>query len=427
MGAITRTFRQIRNAERLGPVLIPSWQSGRAALPDNSYRSYATEGYQKNELVYAAIEERATSAAEPRMKARVRGEWTLDHPILTLLNKPNPFMDRFEFWATVIMHTDLAGNAYGLIVRSASRKPVQLWLLRPDRVSVVPDAERYISHYLYDLGDGAPIRLPVEDVLHFKTRHPFNDFYGMPRLMAASGRVDIDNYMRDFVKTYFEKAGVPAGMLNIEGPADKDFKKELKDRFNSEYGGPGGWHGLMVIDSKKASFTPMTASLGASGLVVPDLDKISVRRILMVFGVPGALIGADDAPTSYAALEMVQRFFWDNTLAPLYREMVGPLNLRLTVNFPGVEEVAFDLSDVRALQEDVDELHARERADLIAGGITKEEFRERTGRKRDTDGTFYVPSNLVPMTAGRMAELAESGPPEKTAAPTVDKPEMVPA
>lgn len=403
-------FRQIRNIESFAPIAIPAYLSGRATLPDSKYHTYAAEGYQKNELVYAAINERASSAAEPRMKALVNGNWVLQHPILTLLDAPNPFMSRYEFWATVIMHCDLAGNAYALIVRSGTGRPLQLWIMRPDRVSVVPDSSRYISRYEYTIGMGEPVKLPVEDVLHFKTRHPLNDFYGQPPLMAAAGRVDIDNFMKDFVKTYFEKAGVPAGMLNIEGPSDPDFKKELKERFSGEFGGPNGWHGLMVIDQKKASFTPMTANLGASGLVVPDLDKISVRRILMPFGVPGALVGADDAPTSYAALEMVQRFFWDNTLAPLYKEIIGPVNLRLTPSFAGVQEVAFDLSDVRALQEDLDELHARVRADYQGGLLTRPQAQQRLGYPTEQDGTYLVPGNLTPMSDQRMDKVGVEGP-----------------
>lgn len=417
MGLIKRAFSPIRNVTSFAPIAIPSYISGRAAFPDNRYETYAREGYAKNELVYAAIEELATSAAEPRLRAKIGQEWRLEHPIITLLNRPNPFMDRFEFFATIILHLSLAGNAYALIVRSASGKALELWLMAPFRVAVVPSSTSYIARYEYLTGYSDPVPLPVGDVIHFKKRNPFESPYGMPPLMAAAGRVDIDNFMRDFVKVYFEKAGVPGGLLNIEGAADPDFKRELKDRWSGEFGGPSGWHGLMVIDQKKASFTPMTANLGASGLVVPELDKISVRRILMPFGVPGALVGADDAPTSYAALEMVQRFFWDNTLAPLYKELAGSLNLKLVPNFPGVTEIEFDLSDVRALRDDVDKVHTRLRSDLTSGGITIEEFRIGTGRKAapDTEGTYLLPMNLVPVASsevqsGNVREVVKGNP-----------------
>jgi HK97 family phage portal protein len=234
-------------------------------------------------------------------------------------------------------------------------------------------------------------------VIHFRTPNPLNEFYGQPPLMAAAGRVDIDNFMKSFVKTYFNKAGVPGGLLSLKGKISADARTEIKDRFKDDYGGPSGWHKLLVID-QDATFTAMTSNLGASGLVIPELDKVSTRRICTVFGVPPSLVGVDESNTSYASLEMIQRFFWDNTLAPLYKDLAATLNLRLVPNFPTVSEVKFDMKDVAALQEDVDEVHARERADLIAGGITIEEFRLKTGRDpMPKDGTFLIPANNTPV------------------------------
>ncbi len=383
------------------------------AMPAN-FDGYAREGYAGNEAVFACIEQRATSVAEPRMKARIRGAWTTEAPkgsILELLTHPNPFMDGFEFFATVIMHRDLAGNAFALKVRSGAGKVVELWMLRPDQVKVVPDRARYIARYEIDLGMGEIVRVPVNDIIHWKTRNPLNPFYGQPPLMAASGRVDIDNYMRGFVSAYFENAGIPGGVLSVDGQLSDEARKEIKARFRNGYAGPRGWHELLVLDKSKATFTPMTTNLGSSGLVVPELERITVRRVCAVFGVPPALIGLDDANTSYASMEVIRRSFWDDTLSPLYKELAAPLNdapkryadqvqTGLTSDFPGVDEVAFDLTDVRALREDEDKLAARERADLGVGGLTLEEFRERRGYGAvPAEGTFLVPSNFVAVPA----------------------------
>jgi phage portal protein BeeE len=138
---------------------------------------------------------------------------------------------------------------------------------------------------------------------------------------------------------------------------------------------------------------------------------VSEARIAMVFGVPLTIIGArlGVSSSSYANKRSDRESFWDEHLAPLYKEMSGPLNSRpkdvrrvgLTADFPGVQEVAFDLSDVRALQEDQDKIHARYRANLQAGGMTMEEFREKTGLAAEVPsaGTFLIPSNMVAVPA----------------------------
>lgn len=406
MGLISRSFK---NVTSFAPIVIPSMISGRPQFTDGKYLDFAKEGYQANELVYAGIEELATSAAEPSMKVKVRDKWTDKHPALDILNRPNEFMDRFAFWANVIMYLYIAGNAYALIVKSGSGRPVELWLMRPDRVRVVPDSTKFISRYEYDAGMGDYVPLPVKDVIHWKKRNPVNDFYGQSPLLAGSGRIDIDNYMKSFVSTFFSRAGVPAGMLNIEGSTTAEFKKELRDKFARDYAGPNGWHGMMVVDGKKATFTPMTRDLGASGLVVPELDEIAEARILMLLGVPPELIGARVGMqnSSYAQKRSARESFWDETLSPLYKEMAGVLNLRFAPYFRDIQEIAFDLTDVRALQEDVDKIAARERADVLASTLTVEEYRLRRGYDvLPAVGTLMVPTTH---SATQTDSLGDSG------------------
>jgi HK97 family phage portal protein len=415
MGLIRQTLDSVRNVSSFAPIAIQHWQNGQPQITDGKYYGFAKEGYQANELVYAGIEELASSAAEPRLQVSRSGKWLDDHPMVELLNRPNPFMDRFAFWANVIMHVYIGGNAYGLIVKSGSGRPVELWLMRPDRIRIVPDSSKYIARYEYDSGDGKPTPLPVSDVIHWKKRNPLDDFYGQSPLLAGAGRIDIDNYMKSFVSSFFRRAGIPVGMLNIEGSVTPEERTEIRDRFARDYGGENGWHGLMVIAKNKASFTPMTRDLGNSGLVVPELDEIAEARILMLLGVPPELIGARVGMqnSSYAQKRSARESFWDETLAPLYKEMAGPLTLRLAPYYPRITDVRFDLSDVRALQEDIDKISARERADLLASALTREEYRERRGYGPTPEGTWLVPTTHVPSEDGMLPE------PEPPPAPAI--------
>ena len=399
MGLIASTLKlaSVRNFA----ASVPVWQSGIAQLPDSNYQTFAREGYMKNELVYACVEELSTSAAEPVMMAKTGDRWVHSGPIIDLLNHPNPFMDRFEFWATIIMYRSLAGNAYILKVRSGAGRVVELWLMRPDRVKVVPSRTDYISHYTYDVGGGEVIRLPADDVIHIKTRHPVNDWYGMPPLMAISGRTDIDNWMKDFVKSAFQNGGMPGAVLSIKQKVTQEQKDDIRNRFRGNFSGPQGWHELLVLDNTEASYTPMSMPLGQRGLVIPELDEIEEARIPMAFGVPQSLIGTRTSYQNggYANKRAEEQHFWTGTLIPLYRELAGPLNLRLAPDFPRISEVAFDVSDVWALQDDLDKVHSRARENARAGIWSVEEAREVTGlnARWAPDATFLVPSATPPM------------------------------
>lgn len=400
--------------------LIQEFLTGHPQFPNLNYQVLAREGYSRNELVFACIEELSTSAAEPELMVRRGRTWSREAPILDLLNRPNPFMSRFDFFSTVIMHRSVAGNAYALKVRSGSGKVVELWLLRPDRVRVIPDAQRFIARYEYDIG-GNPVPIPVNDIIHFKTRNPLDDFYGLAPLAVAAGRVAVDNFQRDFVRKFFESAGVPAGLLSTKQRLSDDAKKEIKSRYREDYGGRSGWHNLMVLDGADATFTAMTANLGNSGLVLPNLDEINEARIAMCFGVPLTIIGARLGvnSSSYANKRSDRESFWDEELAPIYVSLAGALNLSLKPDFVGVDEVKFDLSTVKALQPDMDQIHARWRADYNSGVVTLEETREALGLKPIEPGTLLVPSNLTPVTYEVLTGVAEQGPQQASSAPLI--------
>lgn len=439
MGLLAQGFRNLVPVRtQPGPVSVTTAQQYGTSMLGGNYATYARDGYMKNELIFSAIELRATSAAEPHVigrrkvsaaRRRQLRAWMVnngvsaldadyhvtdlhedvsDHPAVELCNRPNPYMSRFQFWSSVILHRDLAGNAYvwkGRSVKGAP--PVELWLLRPDRVRIIPGPGLTVAAYRYSIGQSF-IELPAEDVIHFRTRHPLDDYYGMPPLMAASGRVDIDNYMRDFLGAFFRNGGQPGAILSVKNRLSQEAKDEIKTHFRSNYGGPAGWFELMVLDTAEATFTPMTMQLGQRGLVMPELNAMSEARLAMVFGIPLSILGAltGQESSSYANKRQDWQVLWDITLAPLYADLDDTLNLSLLPEFTGLDELLFDLSQIKALQEDVDLRHERARKNFGAGGWSFEEFRAETGKEpTPASGTFFVPANLIPTPASRLGEM----------------------
>lgn len=396
---------------------VPTWQAGMEQFPRHgyNYETFAREGYAQNEIVYACVEELATSAAEPQFRALRRvhnadGSSALephdDHDVLRLLERPNPFMDRFALLSTLIMHRSVAGNAYWEKVRSGAGRVVELWPLRPDRVRVIPDATTYIAGYMYEIG-GVKYQLPARDVIHFRNRHPLDDYYGLPPLAVAAGRVDLDNWARAFTAAFFRNAGVPSGLLTVRQALDPEDKRLLRDRYRQELGGPAGWHSLWLLEENEATYTQLGLPMGDRGVALPSLDEMTEARIAMCFGVPLSLIGArlGMASSSYANRRADIREFWENTLRPIYVEIASRLTLDLAPEFSDVERIEFDLTTVSALAEDQDAVHARIREDVKAGLMTLEEGRVALGLTEEPDGarrTYYIPANIVPTPADQL-------------------------
>lgn len=408
---------------------IQTWQEGVPQQPREPYYRYALEGYSRNELCYACVEELSTSAAEPRIAAyannlKGKPEQIINHPLVELFEHPNPFTSRYAFIAQLIMYRSVCGNAYVHKVRSASGKVVQLWTLRPDRMFVVPDEQKHILGWKYILG-AQQYFLLAEDVIQFKTRNPLDDWYGLPPLAVIGARVDTDNAMRAFTNSFFNNAGVPAGLLKLSKQATEAEKQSIKDRFHTAVGS-GNWHSLLVLDNigtqgGDVSYTPMGLPLGAQGIVLPELDEINEARIPMVYGVPLELIGARLSMLhgNRTTMKEARATFWDETLAPLYQELAADLSLGLIEDFNDADYIDFDLSTVRALQEDQDAKHARVRSDVAAGIKSVQEARAALGDEPEftADAILAIPNTLELLKA-----TDALNPPAPEPIPAVPKP-----
>jgi HK97 family phage portal protein len=415
-----------------------------------SFPDFARRGYAGNEIVYAAIELLATSAAEPhiigrrlrRSSPQIRAEAAMlvnrglsprlvnaalvrngfveqldNHPLIRKLNAPNPFMSRGQMWSSVTRDVHLAGNAYLLKARYTDGllkgALAELWRLRPDRVRVIPDRETFCK-YEYTIGRDTTT-FEHADVIQFKTGNPLDDYYGMPPMMAISGRIDIDSYLRTFVKSFFEQGGVgPEAILALKSKVNDTTREEIKDRHRRQFGGPGRMHELMVIDQNEATYTKEGLDRGLRDLLPLDLDAIQEARIAMVFGIPGSILGLRTGmeSSSYANKRQDWQVLWDVKITPMLSDFDDTLNLTVVPEFGGIDEVLFDLSDIRALQEDVDKLRDRGRKDVQTGLMSFEEYREGAGLDPyPTSGTFLVPSNMTVISIGKSPQLVPPTPP----------------
>lgn len=434
MGVLTEAVHMLvprRDTKQAAGAAVPTWQSGTPQYPQYNYERFARDGYSRNELVYACIEELCTSASEPRLAAYVKGQpepEKLDsHPTLDLFDRPNPFLSRYSLIAGIVLHRSLAGNAYIEKVRSRSGQVVELWLLRPDRVKVIPDRVKHIMGYEYRIGPDRFL-LPTNDVIHIRANNPLDDYYGMPPLAAAAQRVDVDNFMRQFTASFFSNAGVPAGILNIKQSLDDQDREAVNAQFRQRYGGANGWHSLMVIEGTEAEYQQLGMPVGERGLAMPSLDEINEARIPMAFGVPLELIGARLGMVhgNRSTTKEARATFWDETLVPLYLEISEAITMGMADEYPDVDYYAFDYSDVRALQEDEDAKHKRYRDDMLAGVISREEAREALGYEEDMNPghTLMLQSGVTPWPLEQAAPDTGAGADGMGGEDSPDYPEM---
>ena len=391
-----------------------TWKTG---LGTNvSLRELAENFYAKNTLVYACVEELATSAAEPRLivERKVKDGWEEweDCPLQGLLDNPSkqaPKMTAYYMHYGIMMYEAIYGNAFLEKVRSKAGRVVALVPINPERMAYKLTADNTrLDHWDCAMGQGQTIPLLPEDIIHFRKPNPRNPLMGMSPLSVCLRMAGIDNNQADFVAAFFENAAVPFGLLQHKERLDDAEVARIRERVHEQYQGISGWHDIMILDTE-ASYQ----SIG-QGLDHIDVGKISAlpeTRICMAFQVPAALVGALvglEHGTNQATLRDYRRSFWEETLGPIYKGHADQWNLDLVPEFGDNLRVRWDFSKVSALQENETEKHNRARADLQAGYILVDEARQAIGLDVIPNGrgqVFLRPLNIMEIAQTQKAKV----------------------
>ncbi len=310
------------------------------------------EGYKSSVPVYACVKKRMDSVSSIPLVVEVKrgDEWEAQpkHPLQLVLNKPNPDMDTGTLMRLMVSHLDLSGNAYWMKIKAGRHaKTRELWPVMPNNVSIAGSKEKLVEYYTVGVEQK---RVEADDMCHFKFVDPSSLIFGQSPLRAAGKAVDIDNAGQGWQKVSMQNRGVPDLHISYD---NADMTKEQFDQAKTaaaENTGPG---------NARAPWVTSKATIKQLSLSPVEMDFMETRRfcredICSVYGVPSSLI-AEMGNVNLANAETARRAFWQDTIVPLMDQIVNELTMCLASEYGEDVRVAYDLSNVPALQENYGE------------------------------------------------------------------------
>jgi HK97 family phage portal protein len=347
-------FRKPVLEKKSAPLIALSLQN-RARWSPRDTVGLARLGVLQNTVAYACVRKIAAAAASVPWLLYEGAQELESHPLLTLLAMPNPNEDGaalFERWYAFLQS---AGNAY-LESAVLDGVPRELYVLRPDRMRVVPGARGWPAAYDYTV-DGQVTRITRDatgflPVLHGTLFHPLDDYYGLSPLEVAACAIEVHNAGAQWTKALLDNAARPSGALIYKGPdgapglSDEQFgrlKRELEDAYQgaANAGRPMVLEG--GLDWKAMSYSPGEMDFA-------ETRSVAAREIALAFGVPPMLLGipGDNTFANYAEANLN---FWRQTVLPLVSRTASSLTRWLAPKFGEGLRLGFDADAVDALAE----------------------------------------------------------------------------
>lgn len=350
---------------------------GQGVSNNTDYSSLAREGYGKNSVAFACIKEIAQAAAGVnwllyrRLPDGGRKEIAA-HPLLHLIERPNPLQGKFEFIETVIGYLYLSGNSYLEIVGPASSEnesfsPREIYALRPDRMRVLPHPVNLIAGYEYRVG-GRTLRLPSDQVLHLKLFHPLDDWYGLSPIQVAALAIDKINAGDKWNSALLQNSAVPSGALvSKERLTDEQFNR-LKTEMREQIQGVQNAREPLLLEQ---------------GLDWKDLGV--ALQIAQVYNVPPELIGLQTA--TYQNRREGRKALYTEVVCPALNRLRDSFNNWLTPKFGQDLFLDYDRDNIEALSEDRESLWRRANESRF---LTINEKRHLVGFEEITGGNVLL-------------------------------------
>jgi HK97 family phage portal protein len=337
---------------RVSPLIAYS-SLGKPVWTPKRYDKLAEEGFAKNVIVYRSVNLIAQGAASVPWRLYKGDEQIYEHPVLDLLRHPSPTQGGAAFIEAVLAFKLLAGNSYVEAVRGAQGVPVELYPLRPDRVKIIPGSAGVPRAYEYSVNSRSRV-IPVNgvsgeaDILHLKSFHPLNDWYGMSPVETAAGAIDQHNAVSSHNLALLQNGGRPSGALKISSDMNlsEDQRRSLRDDVRSVYEGALNAGRLMVLEGD--------FEWQEMGLSPKDLDfiagkNLSAREIAQAYGVPPMLVGVPGDAT-FANYREARYHLWEDTIIPLLDHMCDEFNHWLLPKFDEDDlYLDFDIESIPAL------------------------------------------------------------------------------
>lgn len=346
----TQWFRR-REAKESAVAKIIVTNPGQPVWSPRNYEQFAREAYGKNVVAYQSVNKIADAISSVKFMV-FRGEQELtDHPLLRLLDRPNPLQSGADYMQAKVGYLLLAGNGYEERVKIGAEVR-ELYQLRPDRMRIVPANNGIPAAYEYSVG-GRKVRFDVDartldsDLRHLKLFNPTDDWYGLSPVEAGAYAIDQLNESMAWLQALLQNSARPSGALVLKdgGSLSDDNFNRLKAQIEEQYSGSRNAGRPMLLEGG-LDWKQMGLSPADMGIIEAKFS--AARDVALAFGVPPLLLNIPGDNT-YSNYKEARLAFWEDTVLPLLNMMLNDWNAWLAAPY-GVELRA-NVDEIPAIAE----------------------------------------------------------------------------
>ncbi|MFI2426513.1 phage portal protein [Streptomyces sp. NPDC018955] len=264
------------------------------------------------------------------------------HAALDLWNRPNAFMPRQEFVESSTQHYDLTGESWWVIAyASGFSVPLEMWPVRPDRITPVPDRDKFLKGYVYTSPDGEQIPLELREVIQLRRPNPLDPYRGLSPVLSILPDLDTSRYAAEWSRAFFINSAQPGGIIEVPNVlSDQEFD-DLRARWNEQHKGVGNAHKVAILEHGKW----VDRTISQRDMQFVELRGATADRVREAYGISKTAIG-DFEDINRASALAAKSWFAEQQTVPRLERIKAALNHELLPLFGrAAEGLEFDYCD----------------------------------------------------------------------------------
>lgn len=245
------------------------------------------------------------------------------HAALMVWNRPNQFMPRQEFVEAGQQHLELTGEHWWVINRSAltGGTPIEMWPVRPDRMTPVESNTEFIAGYIYTSPDGEKVPLLREDVIMIRTPSPLDIYRGVGAVASLESDLENERTQSSWSASFFRNAAQPGGVIKVDRPLRDEEFEEMVTRWAQQHQGISNAGRVAILE--QADFIPLVYSQKDMQFV--ESRGLTKQAILDAYGFPKFGLG-DVTDVNRATANASLAMMAETLTVPRLERLKGALN-----------------------------------------------------------------------------------------------------
>lgn len=282
-------------------------------------------------------------------------------------------------------------------------------------------ASGFVIGYTYAPPQGGKMsNFAKGDIAFYKTYNPFNTLRGLSPLDSILLELGIDKDVSRVTKAWYQNDARPGLLLIPEVDPGEATAKKFLDEWKANFGKPENAGKPAILPANLKDVKELNKP--------PNIDDVEIREsmrreICARFGVPLSVAGAwDDA--NYQSAPEQRRSLYEETIIPECEDLDKWMTNKVLPYYDESDtvEIKSDYTDIKALIEDESTKSNVSNQRLLAGGITRNEYRREAGKPAlPGEDMLYIPQGVT------VTPVSQAGQPPPPAPAQPQQPAPMPA